>query len=258
MSAFGTSRPTACPLRRQLSGVKPTCCRSRLRAVRDPLADIVWEDLPCRHNSSRPCGRLRGGIARSVWSLQKEDVPMPTQTTVLFGIPVPSANPLFLSVVSVHVLFGLAAVISGAVAMLSIKGRGRHSNLGTIYFWCLFGALATMSALAFARWHEDYHLFILGALSFGLAWLGRIILRRRRLQWPRLHLTSMATSYVLMITAFYVDNGRNLPLWRELPQIAFWILPALIAAPVIFCVLRLHPIVIAYDRSSKTPSAPGS
>lgn len=174
---------------------------------------------------------------------------MPTQTTVLFGIPIPSANPLFLSVVGVHVLFGVAAVISGAVAMLSIKGRGRHSNFGTIYFWCLFGASVTMSALAFTRWQEDYHLFILGALSFGASWLGRTILRHGWPQWPRLHLTLMSASYVLMITAFYVDNGKNLPLWKELPQIVFWILPALIAAPVILRVLWLHPIVIAYDRS---------
>ena len=24
------------------------------------------------------------------------------------------------------------------------------------------------------------------------------------------------------LTAFYVDNGKNLPLWKELPEIAFW------------------------------------
>ena len=54
-------------------------------------------------------------------------------TTVL-GIPIPSTDPVFLAVVGVHVAFGLAAVIAGAVAMLSQKGCGRHSNLGTIYF----------------------------------------------------------------------------------------------------------------------------
>jgi uncharacterized membrane protein len=174
---------------------------------------------------------------------------MPTQTTVLFGIPIPSANPLFLSTVGIHVLFGLAAVITGAVAMLSTKGRGRHSNFGTIYFWCLFGVFITMGALTLARWQEDYDLFILGALSFATAWLGRAILRRRWRQWPRLHLTFMAASYVLMITAFYVDNGKNLPLWRELPQIAFWILPGLAAAPVLLYALRFHPVVLAYDHS---------
>jgi hypothetical protein len=34
-------------------------------------------------------------------------------------------------------------VITGAVAMLSNKGRGRHSRFGTVYFWCLFGVFAT-------------------------------------------------------------------------------------------------------------------
>ena len=166
-------------------------------------------------------------------------------TTVLFGIPVPSTSPLFLSVVGIHVAFGSAAVVSGAVAMLSVKGRGRHSKFGTIYFWCLCGASVTMSALAIARWQEDYVLFILGALSFGAACLGRTILRRRWRQWPRLHLSLMAASYVLMITAFYVDNGTSLPVWRDLPPIAFWILPGLVAAPIVLYALWRHPIVRA-------------
>ena len=32
----------------------------------------------------------------------------------------------------------------------------------------------------------------------------------------KLHITGMGTSYVLLLTAFYVDNGKNLPLWRDL------------------------------------------
>ena len=133
--------------------------------------------------------------------------------------------------------------------MLSRKGRGRHSNFGITYFWCLFGVFVTMSALAFSRWQEDYHLFILGALSFGAAWLGRTIVQRRWHQWPRWHLTSMGASFILMLTAFYVDNGKNLPLWRELPQIAFWFLPIIIGAPIILYVLRTYPLVLAYDQA---------
>jgi len=129
------------------------------------------------------------------------------------------------------------------------EGRGQHSNFGLVYFWCLFGVFITMSALAFTRWQEDYDLFILGALSFGAASLGRTILRYRWRQWPRLHLALMGASYILMITAFYVDNGKNLPLWRELPQIAFWLLPTLVGAPVILYTLRSHPVVLRYNSS---------
>ena len=49
-------------------------------------------------------------------------------TVVVLGVPIPSTAPIFLAIVGVHVLFGLAAVITGAVAMLSKKGRGRHDD----------------------------------------------------------------------------------------------------------------------------------
>ena len=117
---------------------------------------------------------------------------------LLLGIPIPSTDPAFLAIVGIHVLFGVAAVITGAVAMLSNKGRGRHSRFGTVYFWCLFGVFATMSALSFIRWAADYHLFVLGALSFAAAIFGRTAAKRRWRQWPRLHVTGMGTSYILI------------------------------------------------------------
>jgi hypothetical protein len=170
-------------------------------------------------------------------------------TTVLLGIPIPSTDPVFLAIVGIHILFGLAAVIAGAMAMFSVKGRGRHSNFGIIYFWCLFGVFVTMSALSFMRWAENYHLFILGTLSFASACFGRTAARRRWRQWPRLHLTAMGASYIVMLTAFYVDNGKNLPLWKELPQIAFWLLPTAIGLPLILYALLRHPLVLDFDRA---------
>jgi len=53
----------------------------------------------------------------------------------------------------------------------------------------------------------------------------------------------MGASYILLITAFYVDNGPNLPLWRELPQIAFWTLPGLVGAPIVLNAFFRHPLV---------------
>ena len=35
----------------------------------------------------------------------------------------------------------------------------------------------------------------------------------------------------------------NLPLWRELPPMAFWILPTLIGAPILIHALLRHPLV---------------
>ena len=52
----------------------------------------------------------------------------------------------------------------------------------------------------------------------------------------------MGSSYILMLTAFYVDNGKNLPIWKELPQIAFWLLPAAFGIPLLVCALLRHPL----------------
>jgi uncharacterized membrane protein len=163
--------------------------------------------------------------------------------TVVAGIPIPSTSPTFLLGVAFHIAAGLACIIFGAVAMLSNKGRGRHSNLGTIYYWCLLAVFLSASALAVVRWGEDSHLFILGALSFAAASWGRMAPRQRWSKWIYMHVTGMGSSYILVLTAFYVDNGKNLPLWRELPETAFWLLPSAIGLPIIIYVLLHHPLV---------------
>jgi hypothetical protein len=162
--------------------------------------------------------------------------------TMVAGIDIPSTNRVFLAVVGVHVLLGLACTITGAIAMLSQKRAGRHPRYGTIYFWCLAGAFLTATSLAAVRWAEDYHLFILGALSFAAAYLGREARRRRWRHWARLHITGMGTSYVLLLIAFYVDNGHSLPLWKELSPIAYWLLPAAVGIPLVVRALLWHPL----------------
>ena len=60
----------------------------------------------------------------------------------------------------------------------------------------------------------------------------------------------MGISYILLLMAFYVDNGKNLPLWRELPQIAFWLLPSAIGVPIIIYALQWHPVVTNSKRDT--------
>jgi len=170
---------------------------------------------------------------------------------VVAGIEIPSSNPAFLAVVAVHVLLGLACTITGIIAMLSAKRPSRHPLFGSIYFWCLSGIFVTASALAAVRWAEDYHLFVLGTLAFAAAYLGRMARRRRWSNWVRLHITGMGTSYILLLTAFYVDNGKSLPLWRDLPPIAYWLVPAAVGIPLIVRALLWHPL-------ARTPRPPPS
>ena len=76
-----------------------------------------------------------------------------------------------------------------------------------------------------------------------MASLGRTARRRCWRAWVWLHITGMGLSYVLLLTAFYVDNGKNLPLWKELPPIAYWLGPGAVGLPIIAYALLRHPMV---------------
>lgn len=172
------------------------------------------------------------------------------ETTIVACIEIPSTDPVFLAVVlGVHIPLGIACVTIGAIAMLSEKRRG-HSNFGTIYFRCLLALVSSATFPSLMRWDENYHLFILGAMSFACAWGGRAALRQRWPYWVRLHIAGMGLSYVLMLIAFYVDNGKQLPLWKDLPHFMHWLIPIAVGIPTIVRALLWRPL--AHGRDSLT------
>lgn len=168
---------------------------------------------------------------------------MASGVTIVAGIPISSTSPWFLAGVGLHVAFGLTAVATGATAMLSPKRAGRHPTAGSVYVWALAGVFATASGLAAVRWAQDDVLFGLASLSFGLVLMGRSARRRRWAQWPRWHMTGMGLSYIVMLTAFYVDNGKNLPVWREMPSLVYWLAPSVVGLPILAVAFFRHPLV---------------
>ena len=38
----------------------------------------------------------------------------------------------------------------------------------------------------------------------------------------------------------HVDNGKSLPLWRDLPALAYWIVPTAIGIPIILFAIARH------------------
>lgn len=60
----------------------------------------------------------------------------------------------------------------------------------------------------------------------------------------------MSLSYVVLFTAFYVDNGPHLPLVSRLPTIVFWIMPSLIGLPLVTRAVRKHTHLTAVRTSS--------
>ena len=88
-------------------------------------------------------------------------------------------------------------------------------------------------------------MFILGALSFACGWFGRSALRHRWRYWVRLHIAGMGLSYILMLVAFYVDNGKQLPLWKDLPHFMYWLIPMAVGIPLIVRALLWPPLARA-------------
>ena len=121
----------------------------------------------------------------------------------IFGDQVGSTAPLFLAFLAVHVLAGLTAVVTGAIAALARKGSPRHIRAGRWYYRAITVVFATATVLAALRWRQDYYLFIIGAVAFTAATIGYLHRRRHRLGDTG-HIVGMGASYMAMLTAFYV------------------------------------------------------
>jgi hypothetical protein len=168
----------------------------------------------------------------------------------LQGFQIPSNAPLFLIILSIHVLAGLTCVVTGVFAMLSKKQHGFHSKCGNIYYKSLWVVFITASVIAIMRWKEDYYLFILGLISFCAAFTGRMAVKNQWPKWSIVHISGMGFSYIFLITAFYVDNGKFLPVWKEFYPIAYWTLPVAVGTPIILLALLRHPLSRNYFRKS--------
>ncbi len=162
--------------------------------------------------------------------------------SILFGIPVPSDNKVFLSIVGIHILLAIICVLSGLGSMVSKKGGRTHRTSGKVYYWGLLFVFITVVPLSIIRWPLNNHLLVLGALSFFCAHFGRKLAHNPRPGWTRLHTVFMGSSYIFLLTAFYVDNGKHLPFWSHFPQLFFWLFPAAIGIPIIFYALLRHPL----------------
>jgi uncharacterized membrane protein len=132
--------------------------------------------------------------------------------------------------IALHVPSGLLAVISGAAAMLSDKGSPAHRQRGRWYLGALLATCISGAGLVATRWPHFPHLLVLGIVAAVMAGIGYATRRRAA---PSVHLAAMSASYIVMLTAFYVDNGPKLPLWNQLPAISFWFLPAVIGIPLV-------------------------
>jgi hypothetical protein len=159
------------------------------------------------------------------------------QLSRLVGAPVTLTFGLLLVV---HILAGLTCVITGAMAFLSKKHRGRHPAFGEVYYWALAVVFVTATGMAGMRWAQSAYLFVLGCIAFAFGSIGYAARKRRWPGWLTMHMLGMSLSYIVLMTAFYVDNGPKLPLWDRLPVVVFWIGPSAIGLPLLGRTVRRY------------------
>jgi hypothetical protein len=172
------------------------------------------------------------------------------------GLPLSFFLPLV-----VHSPAGLTTGVTGVVAFSMPKHPGRHDRWGIRHVRAYTVAFLTANILSVQRWEADAYLFVLATIGYGFA-LGDYAARRfqgepmvRRLagkQWVVAHLVGVIGSYVVLWTAFFVDNAHLIPGLNELPSLTFWVLPTMIALPfLVLSLSRFAPKTVRHARGDK-------
>src|SRR5258705_5382137 len=97
----------------------------------------------------------------------------------IVGVHVPHAGPVFIVALAVHVVAGVTCVVAGALAATARKRAGRHPRAGAVYLYGIGVLFATATVMAGLRWRQDWHLFLIASVAFGLAAAGWPASRRR-------------------------------------------------------------------------------
>ncbi len=167
----------------------------------------------------------------------------------------------------VHAVAGLMTGVTGIMAFRASMCPGRHHRWGSGYVWAYTVVFLTATMLSVQRWEADAYLFFLAVIGFGLALCGYGARHFRQEPWVRhllgkqwivVHVMGIIGSYVVLWTAFFVDNSHRIPGLNQLPPLTFWVLPTVIG--ILFIVLSIYrfvPNMAAPDIRPRMERKPG-
>ena len=114
---------------------------------------------------------------------------------------------------SIHILAGLVALVSAALALSSKKGKKFHILIGKAYFWSM--AIIFLSALPLSTITSNVFLFLITIFSFYLAFSGMRFAKNRKGVPTRIDL--IAVNFMLLsgvgmwilAIIFFIDNNSQ-------------------------------------------------
>jgi uncharacterized membrane protein len=113
---------------------------------------------------------------------------------------------------TVHLIFGLTAVLTGTIVVFMRKGTPAHRTIGYGHFTSMLGT--NITALLIYRLTGTINFFHIAAvfsLLFLSVGMGTVIFHRPRKSWLNLHGAMVTGSYVGVLSAFFAEITTRIP-----------------------------------------------
>ncbi len=128
---------------------------------------------------------------------------------------------------TLHVVSGAVALVLGPLALLAAAHRHSSRELAlAAYVWSVFATCLTAVAVSLLDWSRLWWIVPLGVLSYALALVGYIAVRRGWPRWVDAH--GLGGSYIALVTALLVVSAGDISTTAE---IIAWIIPAAVGSP---------------------------
>ncbi|HSO56973.1 MAG TPA: DUF2306 domain-containing protein [Paenisporosarcina sp.] len=137
---------------------------------------------------------------------------------------------------TIHIITGMICLLTGLLAGLSKKRRGKHTVIGEIYHGSFVFVFISAVVMSIMHWDESAYLFYIGVFSYLLAFLGYLSAKIRWKNWLGTHIGGMLGSYIGIFTATLVVNVNRIPVLNEFTVFWFWFVPTIIGTPIIFLI----------------------
>jgi hypothetical protein len=131
------------------------------------------------------------------------------------------------AVLVAHIAAGSAALVLGAIALLSEGPPTYRSCAGAGYVWAVAAVAATAVALVALDEWDLWWILPLAALAIALAVAGYLAPARRRGGWIRLYAHGQGGAYIALVTALFVVSVSGAA------AVAAWVVPTALGVVLI-------------------------